>query len=82
MENRSFMPRSSQRVKRTSSLLDCFCLLALTDDPPASLTWLLCWAVSSTGRGMLEAAGLEVKGMFPRPGPRLGVPLRVLPDIA
>jgi len=65
--------------------LDCFCRLALTEEPPpASLVepaWLL-WALSSTGRGMLDVAGLPLKGMAPRPCPRPGVPLSVLPDIA
>ena len=77
--------------KLTSSLLLCFCLLALTDDdPPASLVVVfVLWVctVSSTGRGMLDAEGLAaaaaaLKGMPPRACPRLGVPLRVLPDIA
>ena len=68
----------------TSSLLDCFCLLALTEEPPASLAeppWLL-WVGSRTGRGMPDVAGLPVKGMAPRPCPRPGVPRIVFPDIA
>jgi hypothetical protein len=71
--------------KRTSSLLVCFCRLALT--PEASLAAVvLCW-VSRTGLGMLEGPGVAglfvAKGMAPRPWPRLGVPLNVpgVPDM-
>jgi len=58
----------------TSSLLLCFCRLALIAELPASLMEV--W-VSRTGLGMLELAGLLVKGIPPRPW-RLGVPLIVL----
>jgi len=53
-------------IKLTSSRFVCFCLLALSEEAPASLAAVL--AVSSTGRGMAEpapAAGL-VNGMAPR----------------
>ncbi len=61
-------------VKHTSSLFDCFCLLALIVDPPASLAEPL-GCVSKAGRGILDAAGLLMKaGIVPRP---LGVPLMV-----
>jgi hypothetical protein len=61
-------------VKHTSSLFDCFCLLALIVDPPASLAEPL-GCDSKAGRGILDAAGLLVKaGTVPRP---LGVPLMV-----
>lgn len=50
-----------EKPKPTSSRLDCFCLLALTEEL-ASLGW-----ESSTGRGILELTGLLVNGMLPRP---------------
>lgn len=59
----------------TSSLLDCFCRLALTEEL-ASLGW-----ESRTGRGMAELAGLLAKGMVPRPWLRFGVPRIVFPDM-
>jgi hypothetical protein len=83
-----------RKMKHTSSLLVCFCLLALTPvvEAPASLgagcaappapppvTWLMAW--SRTGLGMLEFTGLVVlNGIAARPWPLLGVPLMV-PDI-
>jgi len=64
----------SSCVKHTSSLFDCFCLLALIVDPPASLAEPL-GCDSKAGRGIFDAAGLLVKaGTVPRP---LGVPLMV-----
>lgn len=68
----------------TSSRLDCFALLVLIEDAPASLL-VVVWLVSRTGRGMAEVLdGLLAKGMAPRPCPRPGVPRTVpgLTDIA
>ena len=59
----------------TSSLFDCFCLLALIVDPPASLCDV--GVDSNAGRGILEAGLLLKTGKVPRPCPRLGVPLIV-----
>jgi hypothetical protein len=76
--------RQVEAKRRTSSLLVCFCRLALTDEPPASLmaVLLLCEVFSKTGRGIFEVDGLLAKeGMPPRPWALLGVPLMVLPDI-
>ena len=76
MEVLSVVPSDGDNscVKHTSSLFDCFCLLALIVDPPASLAEPL-GCVSKAGRGILDAAGLLVKaGIVPRP---LGVPLMV-----
>jgi hypothetical protein len=66
--------------KRTSSLLVCFCRLALTEEEaPASLVPVC--AVSRTGLGIPEeAAGLLAKGMAPRACPRFGVP-RIVPGL-
>lgn len=66
-----------QRRQRTSSLLDCFCRLALTEDTPASLA--PDGVDSSTGLGIPDAAGLLAKGIAPRP-PRFGVP-RMVPGL-
>lgn len=74
------------RGQRTSSLLDCFCLLALMVDPPTSL-WRVeagvacdecegaCGSRLVAGRGILET-GLLKDGMGRLP-PREGVFLRV-----
>jgi len=59
----------------TSSLFDCFCLLALIVDPPVSLCDV--GVDSNAGRGILEAGLLLKTGKVPRPCPRLGVPLMV-----
>jgi hypothetical protein len=59
----------------TSSLFDCFCLLALIVDPPVSLCDV--GVDSNAGRGILEAGLLLKTGNVPRPCPRLGVPLMV-----
>lgn len=53
--------------KLTSSLLDCFALLALRLDMPASLALL--WVDSNFGRGIAE--GLSANGFWPL---FLGVP--------
>lgn len=69
----------------TSSLLDCFCLLALMVDPAASL-WTVDMALwvcaSKAGRGTgIFDAGLLNAGKFPRLPCRLGVP-RIVPLVA
>ena len=66
------MPR-----RHTSSLFDCFCLLADIVDPPASLWTAEPPWVSKAGRGILEAGLLVKAGKAPRPWPRFGVPLMV-----
>ena len=69
-----------KKRKRTSSLLVCFCRLALTEEAPASLAAVPAGAPSWTGRGIPECPGLllaAAKGMAPRPPWRPGVPRRV-----
>jgi hypothetical protein len=52
-------------IERTSSLLDCFCLLALTvEEAPASLA--APGVFSRTGRGIPDGVGVLAKGMAPR----------------
>lgn len=65
---------------RTSSLLVCFCLLALMVEPPASLGAAPLGWDSNAGRGIFEAGLLLKAGTAPRPWPRLGVPLIVPVD--
>lgn len=62
----------------TSSLLVCFCLLALMVEPPASLCTVELACVSKLGRGILDAGLLLKAGMvLVFAAPPLGVPLVV-----
>ena len=62
------LKQKTRPCRRTSSLLDCFALLALRLDIPASLAAVL-GADSNLGLGMAE--GLSEKGFWPLV---LGVP--------
>ena len=62
---------------RTSSFLDCFCLLVLTEDPPPASLSSTDLACVSTDRGIPEAGLFVNEGIAPRPLARDGVPLMV-----